>query len=1188
MRRLLFALIVTGAALASAPEARAAGPAGADGGSCEPIERELEQTRRSLDQEREDEVQLGQQRDTCARDLTSTKQSLDQVQSTAAACKQSRDHLCSTTAGVIDDLLREHVPDASRTGCVSKDQDKRLETLLRSWTNARAGLAALGAYSDGETDQIRLLPSGTTALDRLLERIATGEQGFPLADRRLLVEAMRLVAPKAWSAIHGRGTAGLEAWFAGAEPLDPGIADEAQRATRNATGPAGPPLSAALRLVRVYELVAGCTDTRTGGSCRRALQLRRLLESTGPLVVRRQIQDIWATECSNVSGTTVLTWVGDLPSSRLADRADYDDITRAAYDKLFSCYLGDTTTSAAFGPWLDGRLSYANDTASDVVERLDQIRGYRKDGAPEEVCARAVRVLQRTKMPSMCTAPSGIEREALESWVSIAGEHKVEPSATVRVCREYARLYWEGERPEIAGSFARPPSVEDMVSVDPLEPQTAMARLRSLCAQRNAPPDDLPETLRTLGGIARGFGDSTAVSPWRIDPAADVPVELARFRRADTTRGWLEHLVRRDAGCGALELGEARCKECPTLPAGTAYDCGLAEHLDASWRRRSLLLFGSLVLLGGAIAALGWGRRMRTARMRFGAWARETSGHIAGLGLSVRADAWRLLVPSRNDALFVELPREPSWERWGTCAGIVRAPSGRRLSDRDIDHAAQVTHRAGGAAAVVVHDDGASPDLSAVRSVLDWAARGGARAVQVVTTSHERLLWTKSPHDLLDLVEATSLRSDPFEQRGRITSSSQFFDRERLVSGLLAAAQAGRWHLVTGLRRFGKSSLSLEVARRLPGPSAYVDLAAFHYEIGSAGDPGRAADMILRHVCTRLNESARALFGQAAGVPVPVSQEARMDAAALSAWFDAFSAECRLWADGRRPPTLIVLDEIEQALAVGPERVRHAVDTLAVTIGRLKGALGETPSGGAPVAVFLCSTLHSILWAPLGALAGQSIMASFPNVTVPCLSADAAASMMKSLGLRQGIRFEDSALARIVAESQGMPLLLRRIGSSVLELYDAERARQGGLGAVNIGIEGASEAVQREIREGSPVRVWVESEICDRSSPAGVLLRHLARAERADVGTLRETAARIVARDFEETGIARTLPPEEVGRRIEEAAAVIVRLLGDTGLLQVLGDLTSPEGYALPNGIIRRVLQSSPELTGSPTARPAR
>ncbi len=1190
MHRLLPTVAVAASGLAIAltiaSSAGAAAPTGPDSGSCSSVESDLAHTRAALDSAQEDAERAHDQQQMCTNDLASTTQSLRQAESAANACGQAKLHQCSATSGAIEDILRERLPDASQEACISADQHARLAALLRSWYAARSTLGQLGAYADGEVDRIGVLPGGATALDRLVQSIAAGEHDAPLSYRRLLVEAMHLVAPAAWRSIRhrARGSTAIDSWFTGREPLDSSVVDEAQRASQAVTGPAGPPLSAALHLVQVYELLARCTDSPSAASCPRALELQRLLESTGPLVLRRRMQDIWATDCANASPRAVLGWISDFPSPHVAEAADYEEVTRTTYDKLFSCYLGNVAAGDSFGTWLESRLPDAKNSTSYQLARLDAIRAFRKAGGSEDVCARAVRAMQHMPMPSSCAPLDPPARSALEAWTAMAADVQEHADTPVRVCREYARLSWDGERARIAGSFARPPSLDDMIAVDVQAPQTPMARLRSLCAERSGTPDEFPEGLRTLGAIARGFGDATAMAPWRIDPRSQLPFELTRFEHAKTTRAWIEHLARRESGCSVLELGDARCKECPTLPAGTAYDCFLANQLETAWLRRTRLLGASLLSVAFSVVLIGWGRRMRAARKQFAGWARETSHHVRDLGLSVRLDVWRHLVPSRNEVLLIDLPREGAWERWGARIGVLRVPSGPRLTGSDVDRAAQLAHRVGAAAAILVHDEDCSPDLSAIRALLEWAARG-RRAVHVVTLSQERLRWTKSSRDVLDLVEDTSLRGDPFELRGRITSSSQFFDRERLVSGLLAAAQAGRWQVITGLRRFGKSSLSLEVARRLPGPSAYVDLAAFHHEIGSMGDPGRAADAILHYACTRLHESAQARYGTADIAP-PIAQAARIDAGALAGWFHAFSSACRLRAGGRQPPMLIVLDEIEQALAVGPDRIRHAIDTLAVAIGRLKGALGETSEGGSPVGLFLCSTPHSLLWAPLGALAGQSIMASFPSVCVPCLGSDAAASMMKSLALRQGIRFGEAALERIVAESQGVPLLLRRIGSSVLERYDAERARHGGLGAVDIGIEGAREALARETRAGSPLRVWIESEICDRSSAAGAVLRHLAREPHVDVRALRQTAESVIARDFAETGIDRTLSDEEVARRTEEAAEVILRLLGESGLLASIGDLTSPEAYALPDGLIRRVLCSRSNVSASPNVHP--
>ena len=180
--------------------------------------------------------------------------------------------------------------------------------------------------------------------------------------------------------------------------------------------------------------------------------------------------------------------------------------------------------------------------------------------------------------------------------------------------------------------------------------------------------------------------------------------------------------------------------------------------------------------------------------------------------------------------------------------------------------------------------------------------------------------------------------------------------------------------------------------------------------------------------------------------------------------------------------------------------------------------------------------------------------------------------MMRGLGARQGIRFKDEALEMLVRESQGVPLLVRRLGSAVLELYDPDRARQGALGAVEIGVEGVRAALEREEAEGSPLRVWIESEIAEPKSPGGAILRALSRAPWLDAKELRSIAARAFREQFDITGVALALTPEEALRRAQEAGGVAIRILGDSGLLRPHGDPTEPEGYELPDGVIRRIL----------------
>jgi hypothetical protein len=84
----------------------------------------------------------------------------------------------------------------------------------------------------------------------------------------------------------------------------------------------------------------------------------------------------------------------------------------------------------------------------------------------------------------------------------------------------------------------------------------------------------------------------------------------------------------------------------------------------------------------------------------------------------------------------------------------------------------------------------------------------------------------------------------------------------------------------------------------------------------------------------------------------------------------------------------------------------------------------------------------------------------------------------------------------------------------------------------------------------------------------------------------------MISDDFVHTGVAGTLAPQELARRAEEAAHVIVQLLHESGLLLPHGDLTSPEAYSLPDGAIRRVLrlqartESERAVSASPSVRP--
>lgn len=1153
-----------------------------DAGVCAPVERELASVRRALAEEHAATQSADREHAECSEELARTNEKVSQATASASTIKKDRDHLCSSTGSLVEDVARGQTRNMADTACVDPGQQARLDATLASWSSASAWLTQATAYGNGETDTPPAARYGTTALDRLLARASRSRLAF--TQRRLLVEALQRIAPHAWAKLRAPGAGAVDAWFVSAEPLDGAIVEEAHHATRAATGGVSPPLTAALRLVEAFELTTCGNEALAPPECARAHALRQLLETSGALVLRRRVEQIWSTKCGEVAGN-VLSWVDDFPTTRAAN-PEWTEVAKAASTKLFGCYLDDPTARASYGAWLEATLPPASTLTAAKLRHVDEIKAQLRDAPREVACTRAVRALQTMREPTACVAPAYL-RTDVAPWATLASGAEEQASDALRTCGRYARLLWEGRSPSIASAFASPPSVDEAITLDKDAPPTPMARLREHCEQRRG-SDAFPDDLRALGGVASGLGERVDVAPYRLDPATSLPLERARFDAAQSLRSWVANLTEGKKACGALGLTDERCRHCAEVPEGSAYDCRLVQRLETRWASRTRGLVATLLVVLGTLLLARWARRFREARASFGPWAQETTGHLEGIGLTIRRDRWRNLLPSRQDTLAIALPDDPAWERWGRHALVMRAPSGTRVLERDVNHAAFVARRTGATVVLLEHDDAASPDMSAIRAMLAWSAKGGSRAIQILPIGVTRAKWSKNAHDLLDLVEESSLRGDPFELRGRITISAQFFNRERLVSGLLASAQAGHWVVVTGLRRFGKSSLALEVARRLPGASAYVDLMGFDHEIGTLGDPLPAVDAILRFACLRLVESARERWPGSTLPDVP-ARGTELDAAALSVWFRELSQCCAAGSAGRAPPLLVVLDEIEQVLGVGPEKLSHVLDVLAIVVGRLKSAIGDHPGSvrGSPVSVFLASALHPLLWAPLRTLANQSIMGTFPRVCVPCLSEEAATSMMRSLGARQGIRFSDAALARIVDETQGVPLLLRRIGSSILELYDRERAREGSLGAVEIGVEGAVEAIEREAREGSTTRVWIETEIAPIRSPAGAILRCLAREDVVPTAVLRDLAKRFVAEDFVRTGIDRTLTPDETARRAEEAANVIIQLLDETGLLVPTGDLTAPDGYSLPQGAMRRVLAGQPSLSAFPSARPA-
>src|SRR5690606_17833804 len=190
-----------------------------------------------------------------------------------------------------------------------------------------------------------------------------------------------------------------------------------------------------------------------------------------------------------------------------------------------------------------------------------------------------------------CSIPTGDFQPALVAWASVAD--KLDGAAVpLAMCVQFAHLLWEGKAASIDGSFARPPSLDEMVVAKPVAP-TSMRRLRAHCEERSG-SIGFAEDLAALGALARRFGESVEREPFRLDPATSKPVELVRFEASQGPEPWLAHLARGVDACSVLGLGADRCSTCSRLAPMAAYDCTLVDRLESLWRERTRALLLAL------------------------------------------------------------------------------------------------------------------------------------------------------------------------------------------------------------------------------------------------------------------------------------------------------------------------------------------------------------------------------------------------------------------------------------------------------------------------------------------------------------------------------------------------------------------------------------------------------------------
>ena len=627
----LGALALTRAGGGGGPTERAAAPVV----SCAAVEQRVDQAQRALDACEEARQAVVADRAACGDDLASESQKLSSSQARVDSCQASKDALCSEAASFAQKLLDGKVTNVG--SCVPGPAQVRLRQFLDDGENASKALGQLAEFAAGESD---LLPAlgGSSASERLVARLL-GPQREPFFYRRLLTEAVRLTAPRAWQQVRAGGPAKVEAWFSSSDPLDGKLVEEAQRVNASA-GQRGPSLSAALHLVRAYQLVAQCDEETPTSACRRARQLQETFESTAPLLLRQRVEDIWAADCRNVSQGTVLAWVQDFPAPQAAaSSGDFSEVARAVQAKLFTCFLGDSEGDAepSFHAWLDKMLPSPKALDSHSLPRVDDIRAGTRVDTPLDSCGRAVRALQRVASSARCVALPTDVTASIARWAAL-GPPGDDASVPLHVCARYAEMLWLGQAIDVPGSFARPPTVDTILTLDKRAQETTFAELRTACEDRHGKPDSFPADLAALTRnrprLRRGprGGSVARRSPYRRAARGGA------VRRGRDLRRLAESLLARESSCRALGMSDARCERCATLPRGAFYDCDLNDRLEQRWARDQRTTGASI---GGAFAAFGlivWGARMRRARRSFTPWSKATRARFDALGLPARPD----------------------------------------------------------------------------------------------------------------------------------------------------------------------------------------------------------------------------------------------------------------------------------------------------------------------------------------------------------------------------------------------------------------------------------------------------------------------------------------------------------------------------------------------------------------------
>jgi hypothetical protein len=289
----------------------------------------------------------------------------------------------------------------------------------------------------------------------------------------------------------------------------------------------------------------------------------------------------------------------------------------------------------------------------------------------------------------------------------------------------------------------------------------------------------------------------------------------------------------------------------------------------------------------------------------------------------------------------------------------------------------------------------------------------------------------------------------------------QFYGRRPVLQELKSLTENHRVAGVFGLRKTGKTSLLMQLAAEAPAEQCFVYFDLEGSESARLGDP---IPKILKNLAIAIRDAVRARGGWVQALSGWIERiENGLEEATLEGFDESLRAVI-----GRKKNTniqlVLVLDEIEHLLPFDLDKleVGPAQDGIARFFGVLRSLWQSQRENF--VFVLVGVTAAAFEYAELYGRSNPLFRVAQP-IWLSSLSPDDSADLLRSIGARQGMRWDDQACEAGIQLTGGHPPLLRRLGSEVFAGLSLERRETALIGAplVNAATAGFRSASQNDV-----------------------------------------------------------------------------------------------------------------------------